>query len=104
MKIPTKKTLDLYGLSEEEWIDLYNLHDGCCHVCLEPFLEGRRVYTEHEHVKGWKKMPPEKKKLYVRGLAHWICNNRILTAGVTAEKLRNAADYLERYEEIKLPD
>ena len=101
MKLPSSVTLKKYGLTEQEWIKLYNKFDGCCHVCLQPFLDGRRVYTEHEHVKGWKKMPPEKKKLYVRGLAHFICNNRILTRGVTPKMLRNAADYLEMYEKRK---
>lgn len=100
MKVPTKVTLKKYGLSEQEWIDLYNKHDGCCHVCLKPFLDGRRVYTEHEHVKGWKQMPPGERKLYVRGLAHFICNNRILTKGVTPEMLRKAADYLERFNRL----
>jgi len=43
-------------------------------------------------------MPPEEKKKYVRGIACFICNYRLLTRGVTLERLRNAVRYLEEYE------
>jgi hypothetical protein len=46
-------------------------------------------------------MLPEEKKKHVRGLADWICNYRILTRGVTLERLRNAVRYLEEYKERK---
>ncbi len=96
---PSSTTLKKYGLSESDWWQLYNKHQGKCHVCLKE-TKGRLV-IEHEHVKNWKKMPPEQRRLFVRGLADWICNFRILTRGVTLERLRNAVRYLEEYEKTK---
>jgi hypothetical protein len=104
MKLPSPVTLKKYGLSEEDYIDLYNKHDGACHVCLvKPKNSTRALAIEHEHVLGFKKMLPEEKKNHVRGLADWICNYRILTRGVTLKRLRNAVRYLEEYEERKKP-
>jgi len=100
MNIPTKATLKKYGLSKEEWIALYNKYDGACHVCLTKYPSDR-LNVEHEHVEGWKQMPPEEKKKYVRGLACYVCNHRILTRGVTIEKLENAIRYLKDYEKRK---
>jgi hypothetical protein len=104
MKLPSPVTLKKYGLSEEDYIDLYNKHDGACHVCLvKPKNSTRALAIEHEHVLGFKKMLPEEKKNHVRGLADWICNYRILTRGVTLERLKNAVRYLEEYEQNKIP-
>jgi hypothetical protein len=103
MKLPSPVTLKKYGLSEEDYIDLYNKHDGCCHVCLvKPKNSTRALAIEHEHVPGFKKMPPEEKKKYVRGIACFICNYRLLTRGVTLERLRNAVRYLEEYEKRRV--
>jgi len=102
MKLPTKTTLKKYGLTEQDYIDMYNEYDGACHVCLEKSKNATRaLHIEHQHVKGWKQMPPEQRRLYVRGLACFICNFRILTKGVTLKRLRNAVKYLERYENSK---
>ena len=95
---PTKQTLDKYGLSVDEWQVLYDKHNGLCHVCLKP---SKRLNIEHEHVKGWKDMPPEEKKLYVRGLACFVCNYKLLQKGIDIERLKNAVRYLEEYEERK---
>ena len=71
MKIPTPKTLAKYGLSEQEWIELYNKFDGACHVChIKPSSD--RLYIEHEHFKGWTTMSPEEKKKRVRGLGDYL--------------------------------
>lgn len=59
------------------------------------------LHIEHEHVRGWKRMPPEQRKMYVRGLACYACNSVLLRKGNTPEKLRNAAKYLEAYERKK---
>jgi hypothetical protein len=100
-KIPACKTLEKYGLSEQDWLDLYNKYDGRCHVCRKP-TKGR-LNIEHEHVKGFKNMLPEERKKYVRGLADFVCNFRILTRGTTIEKLKLAVQYLEEYEKRKSP-
>jgi DNA-directed RNA polymerase subunit RPC12/RpoP len=97
---PSKATLQRYGITEEEWQVLYDKYDGTCHICRKP---AARLNVEHEHVRGWKQMPPDERKQYIRGLACFVCNHRILTRGVTIEKLRNAVRYLEEYEQRKIP-
>lgn len=51
--------------------------------------------TDHKHVKGWKAMPPEKRKLYVRGILCWFCNHSYLGRSMTLERARNVVKYLE---------
>lgn len=98
--MPSKATLSKYGLSADEWQAILDSQDGKCPICLRVPTTGRWV-IDHEHVKGWKTKTPQERKLYVRGILCWVCNNRILTRGITAEKLRRAADYLDNYERKK---
>lgn len=101
IKIPAQKTLDKYGLSEEEWLAILHRQGDVCVICgIQPSTG--RFYTDHEHIKGWKNMPPEERKKYVRGILCYIDNLKILTRGVSIQRLRSAADYLERYETRKL--
>ena len=54
-------------------------------------------HVDHEHVDGWEEMPPEKRKLYVRGL---LCNGCNIAIGLLQDSpyiLRGAATYLEKY-------
>ena len=101
MNVPSMPTLKKYGLSVEEWTDLYNKFEGCCHVCLKPQSpeSTRAFHTDHEHVKGWDKMPPDERKLYVRGLLCYMCNRFRVTRGTTLEAARGLVRYLEDYEE-----
>lgn len=102
MKIPAQQTLKKYGLSEEEWIKLYNKYGGRCHVCLKkPKNPTRAMHTDHEHVKGWAKMPPEERKKYVRGLSCYVCNRFRLTRGTNTGTAKNLYAYLKRYQKSK---
>lgn len=100
IKHPTPATLKKYGLTLIEWLEILNRQGSVCAVCHKEPTSGR-LNIDHEHVKGWKKMLPEERKKHVRGLACYICNNRILTKGITPEKLESAAKYLRNYEENK---
>jgi hypothetical protein len=91
--IPSKITLDKYGLSSQEWEDILHSQGDMCPICKKESKTGRYV-TDHFHAKGWKKMPPEQRKLYVRGITCWYCNHWVLSRGITIEKLQNAIDYL----------
>ncbi len=73
---------------------------GVCAICKKEPPNGR-LCTDHDHVKKWKKMPPEKRKLYVRGLLCAYCNLRLLRKGWTLEKLERAVDYVKQYEARK---
>ena len=98
---PTPFTLRKYGLSLEEWKVMLADQGGVCAVCLYDPPSGRLV-IDHEHVGKWKAMPPEKRKLFVRGLLCWTCNRHTLARGATEFKLHRAAEYLHRYHLRKL--
>jgi hypothetical protein len=55
------------------------------------------MVIDHEHVRGWKKMPPEQRKLYVRGLTCWYCNSTYLGRGLTVAKAEGVVRYLKAY-------
>lgn len=96
MKIPTKTTLRKYGLSQFEWIRLYQHKQGRCWVC---YKEPTRLVIDHQHVKGWKKMDPSERKLYVRGLLCWTCNFYFLRRGMSRNVANSISEYLEFYEQ-----
>ena len=90
---PSPQTLARYGFSLEEWRAGVDAQGGVCAICKQE----KPLVFDHDHVRGWFDMPPEKRKLFVRG---WLCsydNWRFLPRGATPEKLRNAASYLEAY-------
>ena len=95
--IPAEATLKRYGLSRYDWIVIMNRQNWVCAICHQKPGKGR-LAIDHEHVKGWKKMKPDQRKLYVRGLCCWFDNHYRLARGATVENLRSAADYLESYE------
>lgn len=96
VQTPSLATLRKYGLSESEWKKILDAQQGVCFVCRKEPSKGR-LCIDHEHVKGWKKMPPEQRKLYVRGLLCWVCNHYYLGRGISIEKSRNVTTYLEQY-------
>jgi hypothetical protein len=97
---PKPATLKRYGLSEAEWRAILEKQGGVCAICKRVPSTGRTV-IDHFHAKGWKKMPPEQRKLYVRGLCCWFCNHAFLGRGITVEKSRNVTLYLEEFEARK---
>lgn len=95
--VPSLATLRKYGLTAEEWLAILERQGGVCPCGRFP---GKGVFrTDHEHVKGWKTMAPEDRKKYVRGLTCWTCNFFTLAKGVTADRLRKLADYLDDYQD-----
>lgn len=100
LRLPSQQTLNTYGLSEEEWLAYIPIVGGVhiCSVCLLPPRTGRFV-VDHEHVRGWTAMLTARRKRYVRGVVCITCNHYILTRFSNPEKHRNAADYLEAYQD-----
>lgn len=97
VQTPTAATLAKYGLSEQEWRVILERQGGVCAVCKQEPTKGR-LCIDHEHVKGWKHMPPEQRKLYVRGLLDWRCNHYYLGKGITVSRAKNVVTYLEDYQ------
>lgn len=101
--MPTRQTFERYGLSRDEWVTLLAEQNGVCGVC-GSVPDGGTLHIDHEHVRGWKKLAPEDKKRYVRGLVCWYDNTNLLRIGSTPARLRAAAQYLEAYTERRRSD
>lgn len=93
---PSAATLAKYGLSEGDWRTIGERQGWACAVCRKVPTTGR-LCIDHEHVKGWKKLPPEKRAVYVRGLLCFFCNHYYVGRAITTEKARNVVSYLEGY-------
>lgn len=97
IETPSKATLAKYGLSEQEWRNILERQGGVCAICKKEPSKGR-LCIDHEHVKNWKKLPSEQRKLYVRGLLCWFCNHYYVGRCITIEKAENVVTYLKHYE------
>lgn len=98
IEVPSKATLAKYGLNEGQWRAILVRQKFVCAVCQKSPSKGR-LCIDHEHVKGWKKMPAEQRRLYVRGLLCWFCNHYYLSRAITIAKAENVVAYLKAYEE-----
>jgi hypothetical protein len=94
---PTARTLARYGLSQEDWLGMLERQGWCCPICRKH--RGVQFTTDHEHVRGWAKMPPEQRRLYVRGILCRHCNWKIVHSRLTAVQAQRITDYLVAYEE-----
>ncbi len=95
--VVTEKTAAKYGLTLTEWLYLLEAQGWACAVCRRS--KGITMNTDHEHVRGWAKMPPEQKRRYVRGVLCTHCNYRVVHSRLTAREAQRIADYLRLYEE-----
>jgi len=97
LRLPSKATLRKYGLTIRSWTALLKQQGGKCPICDRIFSLKIRSVIDHEHVKGFKKLPISERARYVRGLCCVSCNWQVLRKAVTLEKARNVVAYLERY-------
>jgi hypothetical protein len=78
--------LGRYGLTLAGYNELLDRQGGGCAICATPEPGGRgRFHVDHDHKTG-----------IVRGLLCHACNVGIGNLGDDPERLRAAADYLER--------
>lgn len=95
---PRPETLDKYGLSLGHWQLLLQAQGGVCAICRKFPGSGRFNIDHHHHSSGkWKTWPADRRRQHVRGLLCWTCNALVVGRGVTVEKLRSGAAYLERF-------
>ena len=78
---------------------IYESQGGRCPICNNELSKTTNI--DHFHVKGWVKLPPEQRKLYVRGIVDWFCNKNYLAKGITVERSKNVTKYLQKFEERK---
>lgn len=100
IRMPSQQTLSKYGLSVDEWLSHILVVDGVhvCAICLVAPKSGRFV-VDHDHYPGWLSMPPERRKRFVRGVICMTCNRFVLSRFSTVLRHKNAAAYLETYQE-----
>ena len=101
---PAAQTLKTYGLTQDDWIALLKAQGWVCPICLQgnerPKTGKQALWnTDHEHVPGWAKMPPEKRKTFVRGVLCYYCNHRRVNSRMESAEAQRIADYFKAYEE-----
>lgn len=97
---PSAPTLKKYGLTLEAWQAMADAQGHACYVCRQEPTRGR-LCIDHDHVKGWAKMPPERRCMYVRGLLCFRCNTTYVGRSITVERAQRVVSYLENYEARK---
>jgi hypothetical protein len=95
-RLPRPETLAKYGLTGKEWRKILRAQGGVCPICRK-FPPSGRLVTDHEHVAGWRSFPPERRKLFVRGITCWTCNRYFLSRGMTEERALHLNQYLRSY-------
>jgi len=94
--LPRPATLKRYGLTLEDWQEIFLLQNGLCPICERPL---EKPVVDHLHIRNWRKMKPEKRKRYVRGIPCSYCNRRRLARGMSLKIARNIVAYLEKFED-----
>jgi len=100
---PASRTLATYGLTQDDWIGLLKAQGWVCPICQQgndrPKTGKQALWnTDHEHVPGWAKMPPEERKRYVRGVLCYYCNHRRVNSRMASDEAQRIADYFRAYE------
>lgn len=93
---PAQRTLDTYGLTQDEWIAILKAQDWKCPICLKTRCKWN---TDHEHVPKWRHMPPEERKKHVRGVLCFHCNHKVVGNARDPDKVQRVADYLRVHQE-----
>ena len=98
MSPPSQTTLDKYGLTTAEWIEMFAQQGFKCPICGKYPKTGKAVEfnVDHQHVKGYNKLPPLQRKLLVRGIVCQWDNRSFLAKGMTLEKAKNLVLYLSK--------
>jgi len=97
LRVPSAATLKKYGLSVEQWNAIADAQGRVCFVCHQVPKSGI-LHIDHDHQKGWKKKPPEERRLAVRGLLCFRCNTTYVGRSITVERSENVTKYLKRFE------
>jgi len=84
--MPKSATLKKYGITQGQFLQMYQYKEGGCHICGRKPKPGKKLYIDHDH-----------KTCIVRGLLCFTCNYRLLGRGSLgkASVHRAAADYLD---------
>lgn len=83
----------LYGITPEQYQDLFDKQGGKCGVCgKSPEENGKALAVDHNHKTG-----------EIRGLLCGYCNHRLVGRHTDADLIRAMAEYLERTTGLFVP-
>lgn len=93
--VPREATLKRYGITRSEWIGMLKRQGKVCAIC-ERLPRSGKMVVDHEHVKGWSRLPPEQRKRWVRGILCRLCNG-YKVRGMSLMTARKITSYLESH-------
>lgn len=102
IRLPTSATLKKYGLSADDYVSIWERQKGECPICERKFDEKVRAVIDHLHVPRYKKMSPDRRKKFVRGLVCIYDNRRMLPKGMTLQKAKNIVLYLQLFRDADI--
>lgn len=97
VKIPSVATLKKYGISAGTWAEMMHRQGGVCFICRK-VPPSKRLCIDHLHVRGWRRMKPQARSKYVRGLLCTFCNFRLVNKSMTLTKAERVVLYLRNFE------
>jgi Recombination endonuclease VII len=87
-KEKNKRLYKMYGITIEQWEDKFKEQGKIC-ACCKTLPGTGRLNVDHIHIKGFKKMSPEEKVKYIRGLCCFMCNTAFKAVEKTSSGKRN---------------
>ena len=97
IRAPTTATLKKYGLTADAWLALLAAQGWVCPIC-DRDAARVRLNTDHEHVPGWRLLPPEERVRYVRGVLCVHCNYRLVPSRMGSAQAEALLAYVRAYE------
>ena len=100
--IPSDATLRKYGMTAGDYEQRLYAQFFKCPICERSPIRAAdglmHLVVDHFHARGFKKMPAEQKKRYVRGLVCITCNRYLVNRNVTIEKAEKTIEYLSDFQ------
>lgn len=99
-----KYLLKKYGITEQEYEEMFKAQWGVCTICGTAPKPGRRLAVDHIHLKGKNKKPIEGNRSLVRGLLCMFCNKYVVGAierrNIVSHRdlINGLMNYFDRYQ------
>lgn len=90
-----------YGITLQEWEQMMESQGRVCWICKKTPGTGR-LCVDHVHILGFKKMKPEEKKRFVRGILCFMCNVSLKAFEKTKDGKRNRQQLEGTYEYFRV--
>jgi len=88
LDLKNKTLYKTYGISLSTFNRMLEDQKGVCYIC-QTLPKSKILCVDHIHILGYKKMPPEQRCKYVRGLLCYMCNTGLKGFEKTADGGRN---------------